>query len=808
MDALLYDLRYAARALVRSPGFSAAALLTLAIGTGANATVFSFVNALLLRPAPAVSDPASLYSLFTSDFSSGPYGSTSYPDFRSLQVEATTFSRMASFREARLVFRSGNTTERIGVMQVSSEFFSVVGTHSAHGRLLTASDAAPGAPPVAVIGYHAWQRLFGANPGVLGRNVEIDGQPYSIVGVAPPKFDGLNLGGAFEAWVIDRDTDPSARGRRGLSIVSRLRDGVGPGEAQAQLEGIAAALAREYPDTNLGTLQDPKRPRPFTLVQHSRLHPNFRGDAAMIGAVLMAAVALVLLVACANVASLLLSRTTARSREITVRLALGASRGRLLRQVLTESLLLGVVGGALGALFSLWTADILPSFTPAEQARLLDAQVDFRVLGFTAMLSIAAGALFGFAPAIHAVRSAARGAMTSDGGRTSDGKSGHARGLLVLAQVALTFVLLVSSGLLMQTVSNALDGDLGFGTRDAVVAGIEVPTTSISPEDGAAMLDRAVERVRALPGVEAAALARTLPIGGSGRRGFELEGYAPRPGEDRELNFNVVDASYFETLRIPILQGRTFDSRDTATSPPVAMVNEVLAERYFGGRAVGRWIRDARDQRMEIIGVVRTGKHRSVQELPLPVVYYPLAQSYVPRVTLIARTSGDPSNYADTIRRTLQESNRTFAVFRVMTLEAHLSEALGGERLTAALVSAAGGMALALAIVGVYGVIAYGVVRRRKEIGVRVALGARPLDVIRLVVSEGVRVTLVGIIAGGVAALGATQLLASILFRVSPWDTATFAGAAALLAAVAFLAAWMPAQRAVHLDPVIVLRQE
>jgi len=807
MDALLQDLRYATRGLARSPGFTAAVLLTLAIGTGANAAVFSLVNAMLLRPAPVVRDPSSLYSIFTSDFSSGPYGSSSYPDFITLRETASAFSALAAYWVSPAVLRDGDTTERIGVMTVSNDFFGLLGLRPAQGRLLLPSDFDAGAASAVVISHHFWQRVFGGDPAALGRSVLLNGEPATIVGVAPPNFDGLNLGSITDVWGprVMRPADVPARGSRGLSIVGRLREGSSIDAAQAQLDTIAADLARTYPASNMGTLGAPDRPRPIVVLQHSRMHPRFRGMAVMLGSVLMSAVGLVLVVSCANVAGLLLSRGAARSREIMTRLALGASRVRVLRQLLTESLLLGIVGGLLGILFALWTSDVLPSFFPAEQARILDASVDIRVLAFTALISVVAATLFGLAPARVALRAAP---LQTDTGRTSEARTGFMRAGLVLSQVALTFVLLVACGLFVRSVSNALSADLGFGTRKAVLANLEIPSGEVTAQQGLLYFERVLDRVRGLPGVEAASLVRTLSLSSGSRRVFGLEGYEPRPGEDMELNTNVVDERYFDTMRIPVLDGRPFDRRDIAAGAPVVVVNDVLAQRYFGGRAVGRRIQERRGTILQIVGVVRAVKHLTVQDPPVPVVFYPLPQSYMPRMTLVARTGGDPAAFADTIRNAAQAVNRSVAVFRVTTLESHISEALGGERLIAALVTASGAMALALAIVGLYGVIAYGVVRRRKEIGVRVALGARPIDVVRLVVREGVSVALCGIAAGIVGALAATRLLATMLYGVDPWDTPTFIGAAIVLFLIGAIAAWAPAQRAVQLDPVTVLRQE
>jgi putative ABC transport system permease protein len=809
MDALLQDVRYAVRGLVRSPGFTAAALLTLAIGTGANATVFGFVNALLLRPAPAVTDPRTLYSVFTSDFSSGPYGASSYPDYLTMRERAASFSALGAYGIVPAVLRDARTTERVSAMQVSPEVFEILGLRAAHGRLLLARDFAADAAPVVVISHHLWQRMFGSDRAVLGRTAALNGQAFTIVGVAPRRFDGLHLGAPVDVWtpLLRRAGDPAERGQRSLSVVGRLRAGMDLAAAQAELDIIAADLARAYPATNMGTLASPDRPRPIVVTRHSRMHPQFRGMVAMLGGVLMSAVGLVLLVACANVAGLLLSRGAARARELTTRLALGASRVRLVRQLVTESILLGLCGGALGILFALWTSDVLPSFFPPAQARLLDAGVDGRVLAFVAVLSVAAGTVFGLVPAWRVLRGMT-GRPDLDGSRATAARAGFVRGGLVLAQVAITFVLLVACGLFVRTLSNALSADLGFTTRRAVLANVEIPPTDLDQPEGEAYLDDLLARVRALPGVEEASLARHLSLGGASRRVFAIDGYHPRPGEDMELPINVVEHGFFQTMGMPLVAGRTFDARDGAAGRRVVVVNDVLAQRYFGGRAVGRRIREGRGAELEVIGVVRGGHYRSVQEPPAPMVYYPLRQAYAPRLTLVVRTSGEPAAMADTVRSAAQGVNRSVALFRVTTLEAHLEEALGAERLTAALVTTAGAMSLALAVVGVYGVIAYGVACRQKEIGVRMALGARPLDVVRLVVRQGIGVAACGIGLGVVAALASTRVLGAMLFGVEPWDLPTFAAAGTLLALVAAAAAWMPARRAARVDPVAALRED
>jgi putative ABC transport system permease protein len=812
MNALLQDLRYGLRTLAKAPGFTALALVTMAIGTGANATVFGFINALLLRPAPGVADAGSLVAVYTSDFSSGPYGTSSYPDYRSITTDASTFRQVAAERgAANTLVWVGDATERVRTSAVSGEYFEVLGLRPSIGRLLTAGDVGASSDPVAVIGHRLWQRAFAGDPTVVGRTVMVGGRAHTIVGVAPARFEGLDLGRPFELWTPLRPPPerPDERQNRSLLIVGRLRDAVSLRQAQTELTGIAARLAQSYPETNMGTLAAPEEPRPILAMWHSRLDPAFRGEVAMIGAIIMAAVGLVLLIACANIATLLLSRGSVRQRELAIRLALGAGRWRLVRQLFTESLLLGVGGGSLGLLVALWTADVLPSFFPAEQANMLETAVDLRVLSFTAVVSIGGSLLFGLAPAWQAARPTVGSLLRGDAGRLSDGpQGGRLRRILVVAQVALAVVLLVSAGLLVQSLVNALSADPGFGTRQAALMSVELPPAEFDEAKGAAYYAIVLERLRSMSGVEAVGLASTVPLSRSPRRGFRPDGYVHRPGEDRELRFNVIDDSYFDVMHIRLLAGRPFDSRDRRDGAQVVIVNDVFAQQYFGANAVGRTVTDSGDRKMEIIGVARADARVSVTNQREPAVYYPLSQNYLSRMTVIARTSGDPGPLLEPMRRELLSVQRGVPIFNTKTLSGQVSEALAADRLTAALVSACGAMALLLAVVGVYGVIAYAVARRRREIGVRVALGARPVHVVRLILTEGMTVMLVGIVGGLAATAAATRVLASMLHGVSTSDASTYAAVPALLVVVSLIAAWAPARRALRVDPMTVLRQD
>ncbi len=808
MDTILQDVRYAFRGLANVPAFTVVALVTLATAIGANATVFSFVNALLISPPAGVRDPGSLVAVYTSDFSSGPYGASSLPDYDSIRAQVPAFAELAASREdAATIIRFGDTAERVRTMAVSGEFFPVLGVRPVLGRLIAHSDTSPEQPSVAVISHALWQRDFGGDSAAVGTMLTANGTSYTVVGVMPADFTGLNLGDAFDVWTPLARGGPADRGSRSISIVGRLAKGADLVQAQTQLDAVAARLATDYPESNRGTLAAPDRPRPMLVLGHTRMDPSFRGQVSMISGVMLAAVALVLLIACANVAGLLLSRATARQREMAVRRALGASRARLVRQMLTESLILGAAGGALGLLVALWTADALPSFFPAEQAGLLDAHVDARVFAFTAAVALLSGIVFGLAPAFQGLKAPAAAALRSDATRAGEGHGGvRIRKMLVMSQVAVASVLLISAVLLTRSLSNALNADLGFTTKQAVLSSIELPAT-MNAASARPYFDSVIDAVDATPGVEEAALARFVPVASTSRRGFRIEGYVPRPGEGREFHYNVVSRTFFSTLGINALRGRLFEESDRG-GRPVAIVNKVFADRFYNGAAVGRRIRDSRDIELEIVGVVKADRRLDIDDVSLPVVFYLLDQEFVSRLMVVARTSSDAAMVADTVRRTVSAINRDVAVFRTVTLEDHLSEALSANRLTVALVATCGGLALALALIGVYGIVSYTVARRTREIGVRMALGATPWQVLRLLVADNGAVVAFGLAIGLAGSVGATRLLGSMLYGISPTHPATYGLVLSVVGVVAALASLLPARRALALNPLAALRQE
>ena len=807
MRTVLSDARYAARALLRTPGWTTMAVLTLALGTGTNTAVFSFVDALLFRPAPGVHAPGRVVAVFTSDFSSGPYGDTSYPDYQSIADGVRAFETVAAQDDADVApVRVGEDVERARVARVSGEYFPLLGLTPALGRPIQEHDAARG-ERVVVVSHAFWKRILGARAAALGGTVRVNDTPYTIVGVAPVGFRGLDLGRAVDMWVplVAPDQRPDERGNRGLTVVARLRSGATLVEAQEQLTALATQLARAYPATNLGTLDRPRDPRPMVAAPATRIGPDVRGQVLSLAAVLMGGVGLVLLLACANVASLLLSRSTTRARELAVRRALGAGSARLARQLLTETAVLTFAAAGVGLLVAAWTTEILPSFFPAEQAGLLDTTLGWHVLVYAILLASVASLIVGALPAARSLGTPLSAALRGHGD-IADRAGSRLRNALVSAQVGIACVLLIGAGLLVQSVAHTMNADLGFGTRDALLASVEVPATWPKPAADA-YFAAARQRAAALPGVESAAWVRTLVLAQPSRRGFFAEGYTHAPREDRELNVNYVSAGYFETLRIPLRSGRTFTAAD-ATGPKVVIVNETLARRFFQGHAIGRRLTDSSGAVLEIAGVVGDTKHVTVTDAPPPLVYYPAEQTSMHRLTLVVRSAVAPEQLGEAVRRELRRISGDVAVFPPRTLRAHVEEALGAERLTASLVSVCGLLALVLAVVGLYGAIAYIVTRRTREIGLRIALGATPDRVLTLIVRQGLWIAGAGILVGMIAAALAAQSLPLGLYGVTPLDPRTYVVVMVVLTLTAALAAFIPALRAVRIDPARALTHD
>jgi predicted permease len=811
MESLLHDLRYAARTLIRTPGWTSMALLTLALGTGANAAVFSFVDALLFKSAPGTHPERPLVAVYTSDFSSGPYGGSSYPDYLSFKSDTTAFATLAAIDDsAQMTLRVGDDLQRVRVARVTGEYFDALGVTTSNGRPIIAADTEPSAPPAAVIGDALWRRAFASEPAAVGTTMMLNGKAFTIVGVAPPRFTGIDAGRPIEVWTPLDAASAGGRADRGLAVLGQLRDGVTLPEARAQIATLASQLARAYPQSNLGTLERPKEPRPFIVTPATRIEPEQRAQVAMVASVLMGGVGLVLLLACANVASLLLSRTTTRAREIAVRRALGASGARLMRQLLTETAVLAFASTALAMIFAAWTSDVLPSFFPPDQAAALDVSPGLRVWTFALALSGISAILVGVLPALRAIRPPLAASLRGAAGDITERTASRSRTVLVVAQVAIACVLLVAAALLAQSVSNQLHADFGFTTRRALLATVDIPD-ALGDEQGRVFYEQARARVAALPGVEDAAWGRTLPFARTSRRGFRPEGYVKRDGEDLELNYNIVSPDYFKTLGIPFVGGRGFTRGDLGSkdkSAQVVIVNEILAKRFFGGHAVGRGIVDSAGNALEIVGVVRSGKHLTVTEDAPPIVYYPLGQFYSARMSLIVRAGIAPERLAEGIRREVRAVSGDVPVFRIVTLQAHVEEVLSAERLSASLVSACGVLSALLAIVGLYGAVAYLVARRTREIGVRVALGAQPRHVVAMVVKHGLGLAMTGIGIGLVAAVGFATLLQSMLYGVSPANPLTHTVVAVVLTLVATLAAYVPARRAVRIDPARALMHD
>ena len=817
MDTLRQDLRQAARLLVKDPGFTVVAVLSLGLGIGANTAIFSLVNALLLRPMP-VAQPHEIVSVYTSDFSGPLFGASSYPDYQDFR-RLDALAGLVAWAPTPVALSQDGGHQRLFAEMVSASYFDVLGVRPVLGRgFVPEEDTAPAA--VAVISHALWQGGFGADPAIVGKSLVLNGTPFQVVGVAPPGYGGLMRGLAMDVWlplsmhaVARPGSSELHRGNRGLFLTGRLKPGTDRAAAQARFDALAAELRAAHPRQWTDVQQ---RGRVVTLVSEagSRIFPEVRGPVLGFVALLMTVVGLVLLIACANLANLLLARAAARRREIGIRVALGAGRFRLVRQLLTESLLLGALGGALGLLWASWGTDVIAGFRPPVPVPLLiDLRPDGRVLAFTAAVSLLTGVLFGLAPALSATRRDLVSALKDDTASVAGARwRSRLRGILVGGQVSVALLLLVGSGLFLRSLRNAHTIDLGFEPGGLALASVDLALAGYKEDAGRDFYGRVLASTRDLPGVVAATLVKDAPLGlGGGRRRVVIEGYTPRPGEDMEVSLTAVGPGFFDTFRIPLRRGRAFRESDDAAAPLVAIVNESFVRRYWPGQdPIGRQLRMRGEQApaMEVIGVARDGKYRTLGEDPRPFLYVPLFQDFDPSVTLVARTAGSPAELAALLPRRLAALDPRVPAFDVKTMDEHLRFALLPARLAAAVLGSFGTVALLLAALGLYGVMSYVVSQRRREVGIRMALGARRSDVIRLVLGHGMRLTVAGAACGLAAALALTRLVSGLLYGISPTDPWTLLGVTGVLAAVAFLSCLLPARRAAGVDPVVALRFE
>ncbi|HKY45824.1 MAG TPA: ABC transporter permease [Pyrinomonadaceae bacterium] len=833
METLFKDLKFGVRSLLKRPGFTAIAVLTLALGIGANTAIFSVVNATLMRPLPVV-DPDRLVFVFN-----GPPGSIfSYPDYAAFRDQNNVFDGLIAWGGITASLNSNDQTDLVNGAIVSGNFFDVIGVRAQLGRVITTDDdKTPGAHPVVVISQGLWQRRFAADPNVVGRQLLLNGNTFTVIGVLPGGFDGLQLGPIRDLYVplmmqatmrppragYSGEMNPDllqVRGNRWLFSVGRLKPGVTPEQAEASLILIAKQLEEAFPNTN--------RNRTVSVSAFAdSSDPTSRQQLSFVASLLMGVVGIVLLIACANVANLLLARSSARTKEIAVRLAIGATRWRIVRQLLTEGILLATLGGIAGLLLAWWATRSLSATPPPAGSLPLTPQfsIDLRVLLFTFGLSVLAGIVFGLAPALRASKPALIPALKDDAAAFFERtRLFSLRNLLVVTQVALSVVLLIAAGLFLRSLQQARTIDPGFDAEKIVNLPLNINLLRYTSTQGREFYKHVVERVEAIPGVESASLARIAAVSGSasvrsllieGRDGsdnqFRSDNTAAALGGADSTSANVVGPRYFQTMGIGLMQGRDFNAQDNEEHPLVVIVNEAFVRRHFpSGDVLGKRLSLAGRQGpwREIVGVVRTSKYLSLGETPTPVTYLPLQQNHETGMVLHVRTAVDPSTVIGAIRNETQALERNLPLGNPELMSDRIANSLYAARMGAILLAVFGGLALLLASIGLYGVMSFAVSRRTRELGIRVALGARPGDVFRLVLRQGMTLVVAGLVVGLLVAWGVTRLLASFLYGVSATDMFTFAAIPVLLTLVALLACYLPARRATKVEPLTALRYE
>jgi predicted permease len=807
IQSLLLDTRHVLRGLHRQPGFTVSVILTLALGIGANSAIFSLLDAVFINPVPVIKDPLSIVAIYTSDFSSTPFGASSYPDYIDMRDGLKNFSGVAAFTTGQLDLE---TTERLGAVTASANYFSVLGLNVQHGRFFLPDDESPTAESSVVISSALWSRHFQKNPNVIGRSMRLSDRAYRIIGVAPDGFRGTRLGVATDVW-IPLVVTPSQQRRlqRGLFVVARLKAGASLQQAQSELSVLSDHLAQTFPQSNMGTLQAPDRPRPMTAVPINATvtgNPQGRQTISRLAALLATVVGIVLLIACANVASLLVARSTENGRDTAIRVAIGAATGRIVAPFVIESLALSLTGAIAGLFIAQWLKPIAFSVGAFAALGNVDVRVNPFVLGFTFLIATACGVILGIGSAFAAIRRNTAIALKGSAGKGRLRKL-SAADVLVVSQVALSLVLLITAGLFIQSLNKSQDIDPGYRIAHGVIAPINLSRIASGADGGLRLYGQIQERLAGIVGTNAVALASILPLSNAGSRSFiAVKGYAPRPGEDMEINDNTVDAGYFKVMGIDIVAGRAFDSTDTMASKRVVIINEEMARRYWRDQnPIGQTVSRG-NTTLEVIGVAKSGKYRQLHEADLPLFYLPLAQNFRLAMNLIVKTEADGGSMLPAIRTSLQAVDSRIPVFNLGSVEDYVSQMLAAERASVRLFSSFGGLAALLVFFGTYGVMRYLVQQRVRELGIRIALGARSRDVLYLVLRHSLILAISGVLAGAALSFTLSRSLTSLLYGVSPTNVRPYAIAIVIEILLLLLASYAPARRATRIDPLSALR--
>ncbi len=820
MDALFKDLRYAARNLAKRPAFTLVVVLTLALGIGINTTVFSLANSVFLRQLP-VASPQNLVWIFSNG-----ENPSSYPEYVEYQQETELFDSVLAYDWVGLNLGTNDEAERIEGALVSGNYFDVLGVKAELGRtFLPDEDKTPGASPVAVISHNLWQRRLNGAPNVVGKSLILNGHTFTIVGVAPNDFVGAEEAFPRQIWIpltmqstvrpgpagVSNAPNPlTNRNARTLAVMARLKQGVTLRQAQVKMNVVASRLAQNYPDSN--------RNFQIALYAAGNGRPAFRTLLKPVTQILLAVVGLVLLIACANVANLLLAHAARRRKEVAIRLSLGATRTRLIRQLLTESILLAIAGGLAGLILNLQLINLLTALKPTVPLPVnVEFHTDWRVLSFTLLLSVLAGIIFGLVPALQASKHELVPALKEQSQHLGDRRSAFSlRNALVISQVALSIVVLIAAGLFLRSLNHARAINPGFDAEHILTLSFHTAAQKYDATKAGQFYQQLSSRVQALPGVQNVSLAQSAPLSYFYSPAFAsavvVEGHEPPAGEDPPIaGNNAIGPNFFRTLGVPILSGREFTDQDREGAPRVAIVNETLVRELFpNGNPIGQRLRVLTRQpsSWEIIGVVKDSKYRSLAEDPTPYIFLPYLQNPQPAMALHVRASGNPKDLAAAIRHEVRALDPNLPAFNVMSLAENIDISLFPARFGAVLLGVFGFLALLIASIGIYGVMSYGVSERTHEMGIRMALGARGSDVLRLVISQGMWLAVIGVVIGAGLALMATRVVKSYLYDVSPTDPLTFAGIVFLLIGVALLACYIPARRATKVDPLVALRYE